>query len=154
MKSFFYTVLVLTLFSLSSCKKEKEKSPGDYLIFGRFYGFCMGELCIETYKLDAANLYEDLNDNYSGAPFDFVQLGAEKFEETKDLINYFPNELLAQPDSTFGCPDCADQGGILISYYANEELKTWRVDNNRSAVPSYLHAFMDKIDDKIDLINQ
>lgn len=154
MKNYFYIALLLGLFSLNSCKKEKEQNASDYLIFGHFYGFCMGETCIETYKLDKANLYEDLNDNYGGAPFNFVELSADKFEETKDLINYFPNQLLSEADGTFGCPDCVDQGGLLISYFVDGVLRTWRLDNDKSNVPSYLHPFMDKIDEKIELINQ
>ncbi|MCB0510207.1 MAG: hypothetical protein H6579_07670 [Chitinophagales bacterium] len=153
MKYFFNLTLILALFSLISCKKEKDLSNEDYLLFGHFYGMCMGESCIEYYKLDAAHLYEDMNDNYNGAPFDFVELNANKFELTKDLIDFFPSELLSEADGTMGCPDCADQGGILISYYFEGSLRTWRLDKDKNNVPSYLHSFMDKVDEKITLIN-
>ena len=141
----------------TSCKKaDKEESfTGDYLVFGHFYGECMGEGCVETYKLTDTKLYEDTNDNYSGAePFSFIELPADKFDLVVDLPDDFPTELLEEEDGVFGCPDCADQGGLLIRYAKNGAVRTWRIDQNKNEGPAYLHAFMDRINEKIDLINQ
>ena len=76
MKKLLLILLCLPII-FTSCKKEEvEISNNEYLIFGHFYGECIGEECVETFKLTDEKLYEDLNDNYSGTePFNFVILG-------------------------------------------------------------------------------
>ena len=154
MKKLLLILLCLPII-FTSCKKEEvEINNNEYLIFGHFYGMCGGEDCIETFKLTDEKLYEDLNDNYSGTePFNFVILGDEKYNEAKDLISFFPSQLLNENDITFGCPDCVDQGGLFIGYKKDGELKKWRIDQNKNQVPNYLHNFMDKVNVKIAAIN-
>jgi hypothetical protein len=98
-------------------------------------------------------LFEDLNDNYSGTDFDFIELENNTFEQVEDLIDYFPDQLLNESETTLGCPDCYDQGGLLIQYSENGSLQSWRIDQSQSSVPDYLHEFMDKVNEKIYLIN-
>lgn len=150
----------LTLFYLFSilllgCSSDNDiqLNDGDYLIFGHFYGFCIGENCVEIFKLTRENLYEDSNDNYANEPFNFKKLSNNKFELTKDLIGFFPSELLSEKETILGCPDCADGGGIYIEYSKDGEVKSWRIDQIKENVPSYLHNFMDKVNTKISLIN-
>ncbi len=148
-------ILTLLIAFISSCSKndEVELNKTDYLIFGHFYGECIGTTCVETYKLTNTKLYEDTNGNYLGTEFNFVELGNDKFHLTKDLIDYFPNQLLNENENVFGCPDCVDQGGLFIQYSKNENVKSWRIDQSKNAVPNYLHSFMDKVNEKIYLIN-
>lgn len=148
----FSTVFMLS----SSCKKDTAEAIGepDYLIFGHFYGMCQGEECVETYKLTSNALFEDTNDSYSNPNFQFQELGNNLFVQVDGLEDDFPNGLWNASESTFGCPDCADQGGMLIQYSVNGVVKTWRIDNSKNAVPTYLHPFMDKVREKIDLINK
>jgi hypothetical protein len=149
-------MLGLALLLIASCDKEEEGltiNEIDYLIFGHFYGECIGELCVETFKLTDEKLFEDTNDNYSGTDFNFIELGNDKFEQVNDLYDYFPNQLLNEEEEVIGCPDCADQGGLFIQYSANENVQSWRIDQSKNAVPTYLHEFMDKVNEKIDLIN-
>ncbi len=151
-----YLILVLIVALFSSCDKVDEigMNESDYLIFGHFYGECIGEECVETYKLTNEKLFEDLNDKYSGRePFHFVELKNGEFDEVKDLINFFPSELLIVDESTFGCPDCADQGGLYVEYKKEGVLRIWRIDQSKNEVPTYLHDFIDKINAKIGLIN-
>ena len=140
---------------LSSCNKncEIELAQNDFLIFGHFYGECLGEGCVETFKLTNNKLFEDLNDNYLGTDFNFIELDNDAFEQVEDLIGYFPNQLLSESEITLGCPDCADQGGLLIQYSENGTLQSWIIDQSQSSVPDYLHEFMDKVNEKISLIN-
>ena len=99
-------------------------------------------------------MFEDTTDSYAGVnPFNFVALSNDQFNEVKDLIEYFPMDLLNQKEGTFGCPDCADQGGILIIYSKNGVTKTWRLDQSKNDVPNYLHSFMDTINKAINTIN-
>jgi len=140
---------------LFSCKKDDDPvlEGGDYLIFGHYYGECFGETCMETYKLTSSKLYEDIIDSYGGTgPFDFKELTDREYEKAKDLIDYFPPELLKASTSTFGCPDCADGGGLFIEYAHNGKVNAWHIDQMKDQVPDYLHGFMDKVNEKIVLI--
>ena len=155
MKKLLLLLLCVPLL-FNSCDKnnEFEISDNDYLIFGHFYGMCGGEECVETFKLTDEKLYEDLNDNYSGTePFNFVILEDEKYNDVKDLISAFPSQLFNENDTTFGCPDCWDQGGLFIEYKKDGNLKKWRIDQSKNQVPYYLHDFMDKVNEKIEIIN-
>jgi hypothetical protein len=143
--------LILTCFS---CKKEENTPDGDYLIFGHFYGECIGEQCVETFKITDEGLFEDSTDSYAqNEPFDFVPLSNDLFEQISGLENAIPAELLASTEDTFGCPDCADQGGIYIAYMVDCTVRKWRIDQDTQAVPEYLHDFMEEVNDAIALIN-
>ncbi len=147
--------LGLILMSVISCSSDDgiELNETNFLVFGHFYGECGGEGCIETFKLTGTSLFEDTNDNYVGIDFNFIKLTNEKFEAVKDLVDFFPNELLTSSETTFGCPDCADGGGLFIQYSKNGVIRNWSIDQSKSNVPNFLHNFMDKVNEKIQLIN-
>ena len=88
-----------------------------------------------------------------GNDFNFIELDSTKFEEVKDLLELFPAPLLDDETETFGCPDCADGGGLFIQFSRNAIIKSWVIDQSKSEVPSYLHDFMDAVNEKIDIIN-
>ena len=129
-------------------------SETNYLIFGHFYGECGGEGCVETYKLTDSRLYEDTLDDYSGQNLNFIPLEAEVFEQIKDLGEYFPAALRSSDEAVLGCPDCADGGGLFIQISENGRLRSWRIDQVKRNVPTYLHPFMDRVNDNIRRINQ
>lgn len=160
MKSFRIFV-VYAVFGLlfNSCNDKDCIDPdiSGYLVFGQFYGFCVGDDCVKIFKLESNKLLEDTNKNYPG-PIDFyegeyVDLDNSYFEQVKDLMDYFPEELLNENDTIFGCPDCTDQGGLYIEYNFNGVHKFWIIDNFTGNVPAYLYDFMEKVSEKIDLIN-
>jgi len=139
-----------------SCNKDDDNitiNEQNFLIFGHFYGECFGEGCVETYKLTDVKLYEDIVDDYSGQNLDFVELDNEQFELVNDLADFFPTQLLNESDTIFGCPDCADGGGLFIQYSYNGVLKSWRIDQVQNNVPTYLHNFIDQVNERIVLIN-
>ncbi len=150
------TIIGLVFCLSTGCSKDKNSETGtqDYLVFGHFYGMCVGETCVETFKLTDNSLYEDTIDDYTGQSLYFVKLDPTKFSEVKDLVNYIPEELLNESRSILGCPDCADGGGLYIKYVSNGVIKTWRIDQVKRNVPAYLHGFMDKVNEKIALINK
>jgi len=145
----------LILLGLIACNSDDgiELSETNFLVFGHFYGECGGEDCVETFKLTRTTLYEDTNDNYVGIEFNFIKLDNDKFNAVKDLVDFFPNELLTSNETTFGCPDCADGGGLFIQYSKNGTIRNWNIDQTKANVPSYLHSFIDKVNEKIQLIN-
>ena len=154
MKNIFLFLIVIGAFT--SCNKDNDNitiNEQSFLIFGHFYGECFGEGCVETYKLTDVKLYEDIVDDYSGQNLDFVELDNEQFELVNDLADFFPTQLLNESDTIFGCPDCADGGGLFIQYSYNGVLKSWRIDQVQNNVPTYLHNFIDQVNERIVLIN-
>ena len=146
--------LLIAIAMTTSCNKDCiTLNEQNYLVFGHFYGMCAGEGCVETYKLTDMKLYEDLIDDYSGQNLEFVELENETFAQVSDLVDFFPNQLLSEEETVFGCPDCSDGGGLFIQYSDNGNLKSWRIDQFQNNVPSYLHAFIDQVNEAIALIN-
>ena len=147
------TLLIAIAMTTSYNKDCITLNEQNYLVFGHFYGMCAGEGCVETYKLTDMKLYEDLIDDYSGQNLEFVELENETFAQVSDLVDFFPNQLLSEEETVFGCPDCSDGGGLFIQYSDNGNLKSWRIDQFQNNVPSYLHAFIDQVNEAIVLIN-
>ena len=141
-------------FSCNSNDEITETSDFDYIIFGHFFGFCGGDTCVQTYKLTNENLFEDTVKDYTGENVNFIALDDEKYQLTKDLINYFPTQLFTNENTFIGCPDCSDGGGLFIQYAKNGTIQTWRIDLFKMNTPEYLHEFIDKVQEKIKLINQ
>lgn len=154
-------ILLLSAFLLvfSSCKKEDEPNNGvpDYLIFGHFYGECVGEGCIEIFCLEPTRLLEDANDNYPNSAnyyaADFYELSTTQFNEVNDLMDFFPDTLLSISDVVIGQPDYADGGGLYIEYNVGSTRDFWLIDQDKNNIPTALHAFVDKVNEKIELIN-
>lgn len=176
-------LLILVLVGLSSCEEEEpELSKGDYLIFGSFYGECGGEGCVETFKLENNRLLEDtlqrLAQNYNFES-GYQVLDQAYFEQARRLLAAFPDQLFAehrQPpigivgsnpkmtgfpeqmlvesSATFGCPDCRDQGGLFIEYRRKDIHGTWYIDQDKEEVPTYLHEFMNQVNETIRSISE
>ncbi len=153
-KIVFCLFTLVVLFACNSDDNGIHINEQNFLVFGHFYGECSGEGCVETFKLTNESLFEDIVDDYSGQNMDFVALNNDLFEEVKDLTDFFPNKLLKETETIFGCPDCADGGGLFLQYSENGNEKSWRIDQVKANVPSYLHDFMDKVNEKIALINE
>lgn len=149
-------VLVCVLTGLvSACKNDQfiQLKNADYLVFGHFYGECIGEQCIEIFRLEKDQLLEDRRDRYPRADEfyvgDFVQLTPQQFAATKDLINYFPQNLLSEKTNVIGQPDAGDWGGLYIEYSYDGVRKYWLLDKMKTNVPAKYHAFIDKVNEKI-----
>ena len=66
----FSVILLSLLFTTCTGDNLIEDPPPynsfEYLTFGHFYGFCQGESCVEIFRIDAEDIYEDSLDNYPG----------------------------------------------------------------------------------------
>ena len=148
---------IIGLFAIGiflSCNNDSINiNEQNFFIFGHFYGKCKGENCVETFKLTDKGLFEDIIDDRNGQNMKFIQLENEKFLQIKDLVDFFPSQLLKENKTTIGCPDCADGGGLFIQYSENGNVKSWRIDQEKDNVPHYLHNFIDKVNEKIKIIN-
>jgi hypothetical protein len=157
MRTIKVLILGLGILFISSCNKDNETAATaetKFLIFGHFYGECIGESCVQTYKLTDTKLYVDLAKNYNGNDLNFQKMDESKFNQVANLKADFPIQLLDETESVIGCPDCRDQGGIFIQYSNNGIIKSWRIDNDKTAIPTYLHPFMEKVNDKIHLLTK
>ena len=153
-------ILFASFIGITSCAQNEEITRSDeaFLIFGHFYGMCIGEPCVEIFRLEDERLLEDTNDLYpSQGNFyegNFVELGEDKYQHVNDLMDFFPDELLEEPKILYGCPDCSDQGGLYIEYKSKVIHRFWFIDQSKSSVPAYLHEFMDKVNEKIEILNE
>jgi hypothetical protein len=154
-KTFIFFSFIMLLFGCSESDSSNNSNPEGTLVFGRFYGFCGGEECIEIFKLSPVALFEDTLDNYPTAEnhnTNFVPLNANKFAQTKDLVNFFPMALFNESNTFIGSPDVADGGGLYIVYTKNGIQKKWYIDLVKENVPVNYHNFIDKVNEKIDLL--
>ena len=155
MKLYILTAAFFLASFLASCKKDNNVNLSEtgYIIFGHFYGECIGEQCVRFFKLDKDKLFEDTKHRYpTGNSFyegNFVQLSKEKFDLTKDLAGYFPASLLKEKETVIGQPDAGDWGGFYVEYNANGLRKFWLLDTKKSNVPTKYHNFIDKMNEKI-----
>jgi hypothetical protein len=145
----------LSIVLVTSCIKDSsEPLASDYIIFGHFYGECKGEQCVEIYRLENDILFEDSSDRYPDSQnfYDgkWVDLSRDKFDAAKDLVNFFPADLLDEPGTVIGQPDAGDWGGLYIEYSLNETRRFWLLDQMKSNVPEKYHGFIDKVNEKIE----
>lgn len=149
------------LIIISSCSDKHDDikiSEADYIVFGHFYGFCVGEECIEIFKLTPDALYEDTSDTYPRwdryYEGNYVKLDQDKFDLVKSLPENIPDQLLSDPDRVFGSPDAADGGGVYFAIKQGDQSMFWVMDQVDQNIPEFLRPFKDKINESIALINE
>ncbi len=156
----FSLSLFIVMMTTTACEKESCNclEQIDYLVFGQFAGECMGEQCIEIFKLTDAALFEDTQDKYPSnqAPYEgtFVALPSTTFDEVADLINQVPAALLDEPNGTIGMPDAGDWGGYYVEVRRDGNIQFWLIDTMKDNIPEFLHDFNDKIKAAITTINE
>lgn len=136
------SILLLCMLPLvwSSCSKDPQLTADKEIIFGHFYGECGGPKCVLNYKLGKSGLQQDIKKDYSGSGFSFVNMDAKHFKLAEKLWNY-PPQLDTLAEGTLGCPDCVDQGGVLLIIRTAGKSKKWRIDVNNAEVPVYLNDY-------------
>src|SRR5690606_35647267 len=113
---------------------------------------CIGEQCVEIFKLEEGKLFEDTKDQYPNSDNfyigNYVQLSQQKHAAVKDLTNSFPTELLNETNTIIGQPDAGDWGGIYVEYNTGGVRKFWLLDQMKSNVPEKYHNFIDNVNEK------
>jgi len=87
----------------------------------------------------------------SGLKFLNEPLSEEKYNLALKLIEDFPDYLKNNPNKTFGCPDCADQGGIHFEIKNNERIEFWHIDTDVNKQPAEIKEY---IQEMLLIINQ
>ena len=139
------SILLVPLFLLFTlCTKDKSFDV-DYFAFGIAHGECI-ENCAVFFLVQNDNLYAD-DLNYYSSPLRFKSdpLSTDKYNIAKQLIDDFPQYLKNNPNKTFGCPDCADQGGIHIEIKNNDKTQYWHIDTNINNQPAEIRDYINKM---------
>jgi hypothetical protein len=144
---------------LLSCKSDddavdaKVVPTGEtYLIFGHFFGECYEPECVVNYKLTDSKLYEDVNHSAHEEYYEFIELDNDTFEQINDLMDSFPEELLDETERFIGTQQGSEPAVIVIYYFHNDVLRHWIIEKYKNDVPNYLHPFVDKVNEKIELL--
>ncbi|MFT3824057.1 MAG: hypothetical protein QM731_09055 [Chitinophagaceae bacterium] len=144
---YLVTLLLIATIVTACHKSSNDSEQATQLVFGQYHGFCENH-CAVFYKLDSGHLYADnLNNYHYGDPptFSDIPLNNEKFNLAKSLFDNFPAYLKNQPDSSFGCPDCHDQGVIYIQYSENGIVKKWHIDPVISRLPDEIKTYVQQL---------
>lgn len=159
MKRFISGVMAFSIsWLLGGCASDpfdRTELP-EYIMFGHFYGECLGEGCIEIFLLTETRIMEDKNDNYpSTSPYegDFMLLGNNQFQKARHLLEEIPLQLLEEDETRYGSPDAGDWGGIYFEYKQSGVRRVWLIDMSSSNLPEYLIPFKNEIRDTIIEIN-
>jgi len=130
---------------LFSCKKNPEP-PADYLVFGTFSAGCETG-CFKLFQLSNGQLYKAIPGYSLVQPqtqkFSSDPLPAEKYMLARELMEDFPAYLSNSTEEVFGCPNCADQGGLYLEQQQNGIVRKWKIDPNDH--PDELSSYLQQI---------
>ncbi len=146
MKKLIWILLPL-LFLFTNCQKD-ENVPNEaveYVVFGQFYGECAGEACIEIFKIEDGQLFEDTKDNYPSFvnPYEgeYILLDDSLYQLVNDLETKVPDELYSETETVIGQPDAGDWGGYYFEIVIDGIQYHYRIDKATNNLPDYLKDF-------------
>ncbi len=141
------TIVVISVLVMA-CDKSEGPTVNSSLAFGEAYGFCVGD-CAHFFQLNNNVLYQDNIERFSGdePTFDSTPLEKEKLDLAKSLVEDFPEFLLNNKNMVFGCPDCADQGGIHLFLNTQTEKLFWHIDTNIGNQPPEIRDYLKQVRD-------
>jgi len=177
MKNFkLYLLAVFVILLFNSCENEEDilvdtptdteilarnsnplANRGPTITFGRYYGKCQGNQCVEIFRLIENTLLEDTVDNYPvlGSMYQgkFTSFKGSDRVETVRILPEFPIELLNSKRTVFGTPDAGDWGGIYLEYQDAGVHRYWLVDLETSNINKSLRPYVELIDKTVNEIN-
>lgn len=161
MKRFLFCLLILPF--LMACSESFEtpavqKVSIDELIFGRFYGMCSGESCVEIYLVNNEELLEDTTDNILFQELfrtgQYLEMSEEEHQTAMELLREVPIQLTQQNNEVYGCPDCLDQGGLHLRIKDDDTDRNFRFDLQNSENPEYLRPYLKKVNEVVNQLTQ
>lgn len=140
------TILLIVIISaFCNCRKDVSVTD-DYFAFG-----AAGGGSSTFYLIQYDNLYpSDMDYGYSyvqPTPLKFkkAKLPADKYNLALVIQRDLPQFLKDHPNTTFGCPDCLDQGGLHIEIKENGVIKRWHLDVD-DKTPEVVKTYMAEMD--------
>ncbi|MCX6146831.1 MAG: hypothetical protein NTW25_06210 [Candidatus Kapabacteria bacterium] len=85
--------------------------------------------------------------------FSSVPLSNDKYLLAKSLLDSLPQYLTNNPNITIGCPDCTDQGKILIEIKSNGVITYWNIDTNTKDYPKEIESYITKLKKIVEELN-
>lgn len=147
----FFATLFVILFN--SCKKDPKINP-DYFAFGDAHGHCFAD-CARFFKISNNAIFpDDMNHFQGNLKFQTKPLDKSKYEMAKVLKEKFPDFLKNNVNKTFGCPDCADQGGYHIEIRQNNVIRFWHIDSNINEQPAEIRGYVQELESVINSLTQ
>ncbi len=152
-----FLVYFLTLGLILSCSSNDDPGITTSLVFGQYYGFCVGN-CFLPYQLNNQTLKVDENETYISTAYIFeptTTLSEEDFVKARHLLNEIPSVLFEGPSViTYGCPDCADQGGLYLEITRSGKTTKIYLDNfDTEDQLAEVIAYKKKVVEVIHLLN-
>ncbi|WP_026462166.1 hypothetical protein [Adhaeribacter aquaticus] len=157
MKPLKFMLALLLLVSFSSCEEKDAAIPeiktnelNNSFVFGEYFGFCPLESdCATVYKIQDNKLLADnikrVGDNSSLITFHPEPLPAAKYEVAKKLVNKLPAELLTSNQEVYGAPDAYDQGGLVLEFVYNGQVKRIFLERDEKNLPANVAAFAKEV---------
>lgn len=150
----FILLASAVLLGLGACKKHDCGNTGeDYFVFGRAFGMCGGPNCAQFYKIQNGSMYADNMDYYTeNNVFTFSNnpMPALKYSAAVPAMTAFPDYLRRNPDHTWGCPDCHDQGGLHFALSQNGITHFWHVDTDTALQPQAIRPYINQVNQILD----
>jgi hypothetical protein len=141
MKNLILTISILLV--LTNCKKSSLR--GDHFIFGSSYSECEGN-CVNYFMLKKGQLYPDDMTNWSDKlKFKNNQLTQDKIDLAKKIEDNLPDFLKTSSSSTFGCPNCRDQGAIYIEIKNESKTTKFSIDTDTTQIPVEIRKYISDI---------
>ncbi len=78
--------------------------------------------------IDNAVYPDEVDYGFVDLRFSDEPLSAEDYLLVQDLAQDIPQELLDSSTDVYGCPDCADGGGIYLEITVDSEVRKWQFD--------------------------
>lgn len=150
MKSLFLVAFFLIL----GCGDDGLSNSDEYLIFGKYHNFCVGD-CWKLYKLQNGALYADEFDHISMSEIRFQSrpMPEEAYLEAKTLFDELPGEIVNSTEERYGCPDCADQGGYYLSFKQNGQARIVHLDTQTDGFTPEIVTFLVEVERVLNLLD-
>jgi hypothetical protein len=132
---------------------QRVYQNNDYIVFGTYFGYCVGNDCLTFFRIDSQKVLRYLNANYG--LYDFNQYQYKSLVYKDDLATFYsriPIEIknLKGQTKIFGSPDSADQGGIYFELHQGDVVTKVFLDNSKTVDQNEnILAFKKVIQDKI-----
>lgn len=118
MKPLLLLLLSFLMISSACNKPEDEQYVADALVFGTYYGMCIGN-CVKMYEVRPSTLVKDDSVKNTDLTWNYTFKTYRLLDKTKQqiavqLLNEVPKELFANGATTFGSPGSHDQAGVYL----------------------------------------
>lgn len=145
---------IIALFAPGCADDPLEPGASQYVIFGDYYGECVGEGCIDLYLIENGQVFEDTLDRYpsvSNLPPEtkFVAISNEAYDDLVAIFSDIPSRLFEESEVIIGEPDAGDWGGFYLQTLRDGKTRYWLIDKMEDNLPRYLRSFVPRLEEAI-----